>query len=381
MALRAAILLYLVPTLLFIVNVMYSWGDYGLYLGLTQILIFLSVDMLIIFLLVILIDSNSVDLKLDTFSIREINLIVVAGSILICFFIIENISSPNLVDLAIFSELYRNGNFKGSGFYTFIILRIAPLMIGFFIFENGLSKPLIFPIFLVVTLCVFLGFRVYLFPILIAPIIFYFKRGSLRLIFIYFFIIFTLLLVFKIFLDFGSGIERSFTSLVLNPFLRIMPVFLIDYSSYSRESMLDCVIPVIHNLSNCDSAIIKEIWFSFNPIINYGIPTVGYGNYSGIAYPLKIYFFNQLGFFGYLFISLLNLFIIMLLYFSLKTKIKLFRFICFGVFLFFTAATIEDIFIIRSGEYAIGACITIYIIRQTFHWKNLKGILFWAKIN
>jgi hypothetical protein len=328
-----------------------------------------------------LIDTSTSSLKFKTFSSRDINLTVFVGSILISMFIIENISSFNLIDIAIFSENYRNGLFKGSGFYTFIILRIAPLMIAFFIFENGLSKSIVIPIFFVVIFCISLGFRVYLFPILLAPIMFYFKEGYLRLIFIYFLVVFTLLLVFKIFLDYGSSNERSLLSMALNPFLRIMPVFLIDSNLFLSESMLSCIMPVTHNFSNCDSAFIKEIWFSGSQIINYGIPSAGYGNYSGIAYPLKIFFLNQFGFMGYLFISLINFFIIMLLYFSLKTKSQLFRFICFGIFIFFTAATIEDIFILRSGEYAIFLCIMIYTLRKTFNWKNLREILFWTKIN
>ena len=380
MALRAAILLYLVPTFLFIINVIYSWGDFALYLGLKQIFIFLAIDILIISCIICLIDTSSTSLTFKTFSSRDINLTVLVGSILICIFIIENISSFNLIDIAIFSEKYRNGLFKGSGFYTFIILRIAPLMIAFYIFENGLSKSIVIPIFFVVVFCMSLGFRVYLFPILLAPIMFYFKEGYFRLIFIYFLVVFTLLIVFKIFLDLGSSQERSLLSVALNPFLRIMPVFLIDSNLFLSESLLHCVMPVIHNFSNCDSALIKEIWLSGNPIINYGVPSAGYGNYSGIAYPLKIYFLNQFGFLGYLFVSVINFFIIMLLYFSLKSKSQLFRFFCFTIFIFFTAATIEDIFILRSSEYALFLCTIIYTFRRAFNWKNARDILLWTKI-
>ena len=93
MALRAAILLYLVPTFLFIINVIYSWGDFALYLGLKQIFIFLAIDILIISCIICLIDTSSTSLTFKTFSSRDINLTVLVGSILICIFIIATIAN------------------------------------------------------------------------------------------------------------------------------------------------------------------------------------------------------------------------------------------------------------------------------------------------
>ena len=368
MSLRAAILIYLMPTLLFGISVIASWGDYGLYLGSYQLLIFLMIDLLVILCMVFLLRPISISWTTFGFDYTHIKLLVYTGSALVFWFIADNTGALNLVEYGRFAELYRNGYFKGSGLYTVIILRILPLIIAYTIFQRGLTRPLVLPLFMVILCCLVLGFRVYLMPIFLACIAHYFKRGYLLRILVGFFFSLALMLVFKLYLDHGSGAERSLISLILNPFLRIMPVYLLDESLYLADGHLSCLLPVTHYFSDCDSETVKQALVSGNQISNLGIPNIG--KYSGVAYPLKLYFFNAFGTFGYLFISILNLVLVCLLFYSTSSSSQIFRFIVFGVYIFFTAAAVEDMLIFRACEVAITLSLMVYIFKRLKFAKN-----------
>lgn len=368
MGLRAAILIYLIPTLLFGISVLASWGDYGLYLGSSQLLIFLTIDLLVILCMAFLFRSISISGTAISFNYTHIKLLVFAGSALILWFIVDNTGALNIIELGRFAELYRNGYFKGSGLYTLIILRISPLIISYVIFQRGLTRPLVMPLFMVILCCLVLGFRVYLIPIFLACIAYYFKRGYFLRILVAFFFSLSLMVIFKLFLDYASGGDRSLISLILNPFLRIMPVYLLDESLYLADSHLNCLLPVTHYFSDCDSETVKQALVSGNDIISLGVPNIG--NYSGVAFPLKLYFFNAFGAFGYLFISIVNLFLVCLLFYSASTRSQTFRFIVFGFYIFFTAAAVEDIFIFRSSEVAITLGLIVLIFKRLKIAKN-----------
>ena len=369
MAVRAAILIYLLPTLLFGISCIFSWGDFGLYLGGFDLVFFLAIDFLVIIFLALIISRKSILLPSVSFDIVQIKLVVYGGAAVLIFFVLKNIDTLSLIELARFSERYRNGGLSGSGLYTVLVLRVAPILVAYAIFETGLNKLLIGPIVVVVLCCLVLGFRVYLFPIILASIMVYFRTGHLRSVFVYSVLGLLLMVAFKLFLDFGSGVERSLISLVLNPLLRIMPVFLLDEGLLLSESHISCVLPVLHYVSECDSETIKQFWFSSNATISLGITNIA--KYSGVAYPLKLYFYNNFGAFGYVFISVLNLFVVLLLYFSFRSKNHIFRFSVFSVYVFFTAATVEDLFMLRSSDVTILLCLALYFYSRVVICKKV----------
>jgi hypothetical protein len=369
MALRAAMLLYLLPTLMFGISCIFSWGDFGLFQGGLELVLFLVVDFLIIACMALTISRKAIFLTHLTFDDVHIKLVVYGGALVLTVFVMRNIGSYSLAGLAQFSELYRNAGFSGSGLYTALVLRVGPLLLAYDIFQRGLDKSMIGPLLVIVLCCLVLGFRVYLFPIILASIMVYFKRGNLKGLFACSFIGILVMVAFKIYLGYGTEDERSLIALALNPFLRIMPVFLLDEGLFLTEGYISCVLPVLNHFYDCDSETIKQVWFKSNATIGLGIPNIG--KYSGVAYPLKLYFYNNLGAFGYLLISVVNLFAVLLLYLSLSSKSHVFRFAVFSFYVYLTAATLEDLFMFRSSDVVILVCLVLYFNSRVVVCKKI----------
>ena len=194
-------------------------------------------------------------------------------------------SPAALTESAVFAERYRNGFYKGSGFFTMPLALNAYLIVfHHFAFSRKIYKGWVIAL-IIVSLLVesfFLGLRVILLPIVMA----YFVTSRIRLRgFILIAAAFPLLSIWKIMLAEPDGSGSSGLVALLNPVLRHKL-----WSFYTDQKWL-----LFDLLADKDD--VKDIIFSGNSHIIHAYPPIEL--VSGVAlpiFPLMNYFAGPLGF-------------------------------------------------------------------------------------
>jgi hypothetical protein len=127
------------------------------------------------------------------------NLLLLFG--VLCFipfliFIFINVDFSSLIKLGLFMEKYRNGGFKGSGFYTFLSTNIFPFVYCFFlmVYKFKIKDHILF-LFLIITPPFLLGLRVWLIPVFFSYAIVFFSRKNIKLKELFIFIAFILTII------------------------------------------------------------------------------------------------------------------------------------------------------------------------------------------
>lgn len=322
-----------------------------------------------LFLYVLIITFSLLFFVFERYQIREVKLdtffsdvfvfkLSVIGLFLLIYFFLSSVSSFSLLEVIDFMEKYRNGVFKGSGFYTLINLRLIPFLLSISILCNGLSKVNIVTLLILLLSCLLLGFRVYLIiPILSILYIYQFK--NFKKMFILISLILLFLVGFKSVLNHGGNeyYKNNFDYL-MNPIVRIkIPYLFNDKKLYSDEFDIGCTIPFLHHIRKCETEDIKKSMFFLDDNVHEGIPYIK--KYSGIAIPSYVYFYNQYGYLGVILLFSLLIFLQISIY-----KLHFDKKILFLIYFYFIASLIEDVFIFRSLDIPLVFYLCLLIVKR-----------------
>jgi len=229
------------------------------------------------------------------------------------FFIIKNIHSFTIIDIVTFAEGYRNGAYTGSGIYTAPILIIIPSFLLLIIMKQSkLDFSFYFSVLLVFIASSLVGLRIYLFGIIIFALHRIFIKSDFKKLFLSLIILFLFLVSFKYFLN-DNIKDMSFFDIVIYILSRLDYRTLLEFNGFQigfeqLKYLFD--FPTITHF--------KEIFYSYNNDISYGMPFVYL--YSGIALVLPVFLYNTIYMFMPVFISVYILFSMYILKKILTTK-------------------------------------------------------------
>lgn len=254
-------------------------------------------------------------------------------------------SITNILELFVFTEQYRNGFYKGSGFFTVGLTQLVPTALCIVLLTNKKLHHFFYISLIIVILVSFvLGLRIFLYPLILTTLLrISILEVSIKKIFFGFVLLLILLVGFKLVLNKdlpGSSIElivnklsgrQELKSLLILDNTNILtypdvPIYLPFSSSFDIE------------LENFKRDIVSKI-------SNRGEMIQGITNYSGVAFPLLVFIFDKY----FLFYPLVVLFFIFLLHFlSLKIIIckKIFvKAFLLNSFVILFGTLFEDLFI------------------------------------
>jgi hypothetical protein len=217
------------------------------------------------------------------------------------FFVTKNINSFSILDVVAFAEGYRNGAYTGSGIYTAPILLVLPSFLLLIIMKQSkLNFSFYLAVLLVFIASSLVGLRIYLFGIIIFGLHRVFiKSNPIKLIFSLV-ILFLFLVSFKYFLN-DTVKDMSFFNIIIYILSRLDYRTLLEFNGFEigfeqLKYLFD--FPTITHF--------KEIFFSFNNDIAYGMPFVYL--YSGIALVLPVFLYNTIYIFMPVFVAVYILF-------------------------------------------------------------------------
>lgn len=241
------------------------------------------------------------------------------------------LSKYNYLDnINAFVNDYKNGNYVGSGFYTFIVIYYMPLLLSFILLKTRKVDPtLCFLTILALINPLLLGMRIFSFPLIFSI----FVRLRMKINFVFMLIgiiIFYVLMIY--YLASRDGMEI---------------ISAIDMTLNRHD--LDAIVAPIHEFnifrgnSIFDIKIIKDAYIDSIPDF-YNRISHTIGTTTGIAIPLPTFIFNYLSFFGFPILT----FILCIMTFFLKkciTGYTYFKsFLCYTMFLTIFLSLIEDTF-------------------------------------
>lgn len=298
---------------------------------------------------------------------RELVFIATIGLILLFYFIKDSVSDFNVINIAIFSEKYRNGIYKGSGIYTFMLFHLLPLMVSTnMAFSKRFSNISFLCLLIVVFASVISGLRVFLIPIVLA---FLFRVSDSKVgiskLLLFSFLGLVVLSSFKIYLDLDNLDDKSLVSYLLNPFLRMNFNAIVFYNFLHGLSDMQCILPFSGLLDACDSESFKYNFFSVNPYIYEGFKNLS--KYSGVALPLPVYFYNMFGYLAIVF-TVLTLISVNFTYKYLKSNNPnvWLNILAFTILVHLSSALFEDLLMIRYLDIKVVLILSLYFSRLFF---------------
>lgn len=276
-------------------------------------------------------------------------ILIIFSFSLFFFFILKNLGSFKLIDVAIFSEKYRNSYYKGSGIYTFLVLSFFPIAIAFFMLKSKEKDNwLIFGTILCFCATFILGLRIYLFPIIIVLFIKYFsKKRNIISISLFAIFIFLVLISFKYFLG-----GRIFTESSSPLDLIILTFSRTNYSALLHSGNINLLFEFIEStllsfFMDKDLHVFKDYFHSVNfSNLSYYYP--GINKTTGIAIPITVVFYNSLGFLSIVPFFALLMGIVLSYKKMFKTESLFLSYTCFVFFISFLGMLIEDVFFVSK---------------------------------
>ena len=255
--------------------------------------------------------------------IKFTNFLTIIGSILCLKFFLSNLTGFGVLDIALFANAYRGGNYAGSGLYTGIIIYLLPLIISYLILEGISYKKIIFPFFVIVIVSFILGLRVFILLPMVSYIIrilesifnsestkFFNSNPEVNSRKKFNFIVLVTIAIFVVVIPkliLSTKMQDAYS--ITDKINSILGRF--DYktleSSYSNSSMngLGCFTPIINKFATCDLSQFKYIVHA---------PIVGFedkGNPLGWEIPLiPLIYLLKLNFLEIATITILGCFII-----------------------------------------------------------------------
>lgn len=370
-----AILLILMPSLELIgatINNLPLHDD-GIAFYIVYILISTISSLMILIIFKKLKNKNEVNKNYFYFTDFEFLTVTAIGSLLFLYFINDSVSSFSLINLAVFSEEYRNGIYQGSGLYTLAFNHILPLMLSVNIAFGQKFRTFFFIcLFISVLAILTMGLRIFLMPVIFA-LIYKISDDNTKIVKLLFisFLLLIFLGFFKVYLDMENIGEKNVLDYLLNPFTRLNYRAITYFKIGHGLNDFECMLPAFEFIEKCNSESFKYNFFSINPNISNDF--LNLSKYSGIAMPLPLYMYNIFGFFAIPFTALF-LITINFLYSNAKSeKINILkRILCFVVLTHFFGALFEDILQIRSLDVDISLLLIIFLLSTLC--KKLKVI-------
>lgn len=215
-------------------------------------------------------------------------------------FVFENVA--DFSQFYIFTELYRNGSFKGSGMYTLGITSVAMLMATYVVASSERLSYWFFAGLLLIMIALFmLGLRIFFLGLFLFLLIRIIADNNLFKITGILIFILAFMVSFKLYLNMNiSG--QSFLEVVQGVVSRINYKVLLNYSEFSMPIQeFSCLIPGYVFYSDCSLSQFKEWFVSMNPDVAIHMSYIDL--YSGVALSLPILMYNLFGFFGFVFIT------------------------------------------------------------------------------
>ena len=306
-------------------------------------------------------DNNfSLNFTLTSF---ELFGVTIAALIPFLFFIRSNLTGYSLIDVAVFSEEYRNGIYKGSGICTAPLIQLVPAMLAINIaLGSKFSRGFFISLFVIVMGTFVLGQRIYLLKVFLA-FLYRLTKSDMKLgkAFLIVISIFATLSIYKIYLDSNSDGEKSIYEYLLNPITRLNFSALVKFQFGYGLEYIYCLLPTMQYHDLCNGESFKYAYLANNPKISEGFPFLS--KFSGVAIPLPVYFYNIFGFFG----TTINAAVITLigtLYFYIeRNRSSTFgRIMAFIVLISISSAMVEDMMAIQFLDQSLIIGISLYVL-------------------
>jgi hypothetical protein len=278
-------------------------------------------------------------------------LFVISALCLVPFFlfVLNSIGGYDIINLALFSESYRQGGFSGSGLYTGWSTLLLPLIVLVILLSNGFSKNLVLPILICFFVASILGLRIYLWGIYMATFLIIFKNMSARKILIGCFLI-TLFIFYKTYLYGDESI--SMANMAINQVTR-PDLHAITSGQLLADNPLGYIeyLPFFRHYFGHDYAAFKNIYVNTIPNVQTLMPYISLN--SGVAIPAYVLFFNFFAI-GAIPINAACIALIFFFYRSVLTCRTLFVKLIFAyLFQVFSSALLEDVNIFYKLEEAV----------------------------
>jgi hypothetical protein len=314
--------------------------------------------------------DNNFSLKF-AFTSFELFVVTFAALIPFLFFIRSNLTGYSLIDIAVFSEEYRNGIYKGSGIYTAPLTHFLPTMLAINIaLGSKFSRGFFISLFVIVMGTFVLGLRIYLLKVFLA-LLYRLTKSDMKLgkTFLIVISIFATLSIYKIYLGSNSDGEKSIYEYLLNPITRLNFSALVKFQLGYGLEYIYCLLPTMQYNDLCNGESFKYAYLANNPKISADFPFLS--KFSGVAIPLPVYFYNMFGIFGTtinaVFISLIGA-----LYFYIeRNRSSTFRRImAFIVLISISSAMVEDIMTIQFLDQSLIIGIALFVLIKVRNYAH-----------
>ena len=265
------------------------------------------------------------------------------------FFVGTTIQGYGLLELAIFSEQYRQGAFSGSGIYTVWSTQILSLILFVILINDGSSKSLIGPVLIVIFASLILGLRVFLWSLVVGYFFIVINNLTLRKIILL--VVFVLFFVsYKYYLnpDNTTAAHDLLIEQLTRPDL---------HAIVKNKIFADDVVeifeyfPYIRYLFGHDLTAFKDYYVPTIPNLDTLMPYVSL--YSGVALPGYVILYN-----GLFVLALIPCVIILSILYNLfilakKTNNLFLKFLCAYLFSVISLMFFEDVNAIYKIEVEI----------------------------
>ena len=273
----------------------------------------------------------------------------------------------NLIELLTFSEKYRNGFYKGSGKYTFLILNVVPALLSLIMLkQKKIDKIFYFSLSLVVISSFLVGLRIFLYSIVFLSIIRMIYQYKLNKIIIYFSFILIFLFSFKVYLN-NEVADKSLTEKVIMLLARTNYRTTLESNNFNSD--VNALKGIILPISLFTDISITDFKTSFvrnidNEKVRLGLPRLN--SYAGVAIPIGVFFYNTSG--GAIGVIFLLPVLLLVFYFLYKAAScnEIFKSsVYLGFFISLLGCLTEDInFINKIFSLTIIYCFLYFLLRK-----------------
>jgi hypothetical protein len=289
------------------------------------------------------------EVKRLSFSHFRLSILSLLCLLPLLFFVANSIQGYGLLELAIFSEQYRQGVFSGSGIYTVWSTQILSLILFVILINDGSSKSLIGPVLIIIFASLILGLRVFLWSLVVGYFFIVFNNLTLRkIILVVFFVLFFVL--YKYYLSPDNAIAAH--DLLIEQLTR-PDLHAIVKNKIFAEDVVEIFeyFPFIRYIFGHDLTAFKDYYVPSIPNLNTLMPYVSL--YSGVALPGYVILYNSL-----FVLALIPCVIILSILYNLfilarKTNNLFLKFLCAYLFSVISLMFFEDVNVIYKIEVEI----------------------------
>lgn len=288
------------------------------------------------------------------------------------FFYLNSVSGVN--DILHFSERYRSGYYKGSGFYTVGIVQFLPFALSLLIVKcKKLNIYIYICLFLLMLVSLLLGLRIFLLVVFFFLVIRLMTSAHRKLSLLLILLLSLFFISYKLILNDGMSDEKLL-DILLHIAGRIRYRFLVYDSNFSYElSYAFGFITYPFTIIDGTLDSWKEQFALSIPNLKENMPFISL--FSGVAFPISIVIFNTFGFMGFLLIFPIIVFFVGSLKYLYKSQSITISIWCLYLVYFCFTILIEDIYQFSKIPFMILLIAIINLYFLILQKKiNLHGI-------